>query len=570
MKAIFSIILFPGLLLLSCDKDILDLKPLDAVSEADVWKDPELMNLYVNERYNELPHGFVWWVGGLRMTGITDESYHMHQPRVFKHTAGGLTADNMHFFSGFWLDAYQAIRNNNIFLENVDGTVGVASETARLTAEVRFLRAYFYAELISRYGGVPLLERSFSLAEDFGIGRSEYMAVVRFVVEELDLAVPDLMSRADATGEHFGRATKGAALALKARTLLYAASPLFNPQNDEDRWRSAAAACEELFALGDYTLSGDYAGLFLNAADPGVIFFRQFHRDQGWVKVNKPDGYYHYSGGHAIDLFRHPNGNGGWIGENPLQNFVDRYETLSGQLPVLGYTGDHDNLQQVINPEATDYDPNHPYDNRDPRLGYSVLHDGAIFGGRELEFWWTGLDSRDPNRDGWWNGSKLGYGIRKALDESWTQERSNLNGDQPWIYMRLAEFYLSYAEAQYHLGNEGLAREYVNKVRSRTGVDMPPVSAAGHELLMKIKHERTIELAFEANRWYDARRWLDAEHDFSQDFRGVEVIRDASTGEKSYRYFVQQGDRSFPSHHYLWPIPIEEILKSNLEQNPGY
>jgi hypothetical protein len=137
--------------------------------------------------------------------------------------------------------------------------------------------------------------------------------------------------------------------------------------------------------------------------------------------------------------------------------------------------------------------------------------------------------------------------------------------------MRLAEFYLTYAEAQYHLGNTGLAAQYVNMVRARPDVNMPPIESAqtGSGLLDKIKHERKIELAFEGNRWYDARRWLDAERDFARDAVGLNVIKDVNTGTKTYRYFIQQ-QRSYPLSHYLFPIPEEEMNKTNWTQNPGY
>ncbi|MGC9342076.1 MAG: RagB/SusD family nutrient uptake outer membrane protein, partial [Bacteroidales bacterium] len=504
------------LLLSSCSEDILDLSPLDSVSESIVWEDQNLIELYVNDRYNELPHGFCKWAGGLRMTGLTDESYHMHEPKVFKYTNGEVTADNMYFYAGFWSDAYEAIRNANIFLEKINPEVGDSSRIKQLVAEVRFIRAYFYAELISRYNGVPIIKKPFSLDDDFNVPRSGFDEVVQFIVSELDLAIPDLLSRAEATGEDFGRVTKGAAIGLKARTLLYAASPLFSETEDPAKWEAVADACEELFDLEEYQLSDNYPGMFLDPMDPEIIFFKQFIDQYGEVIVDKPgDYYYHYTGGHRIDEWRFPNGSGGWVSENPLQNFVDQYETLSGEVPVIGYTGNSDSLTPVLNPAAMDYDPDHPYDNRDPRLAYSVYYDGATFKGRELEMWWTGLDSRDPNVDWWWNGSRLGYGIRKSLDESWSYT-SMVGSDQPWIYMRLAEFYLTYAEAQYHLGEEATAIEYVNRVRSRTGVNMPAIAASGEELLERIKHERKIELAFEGNRWYDARRWKDAETDFSR------------------------------------------------------
>lgn len=573
--AILILILLP---VSSCEDDFLDLKPLDSISEANVWEDLNLIELYVNDRYNELPHGFPQWAGGLRMTGITDESYHMHEARFLdKYTQGGLTSGslNMYYFNGFWLDAYKAIRNQNIFLENIDRyepNTGEEDRVRQLTAEIRFLRAYFYTELISRYGGIPLITTTFNVNSNFDVPRASFDDCVEFIVNELDEAIVDLPNRGDAIGASFGRITKGAAIGLKIRALMFNASPLFNVANDISKWQQVADACEELFNLSQYTLSSDYQGLFLNPMDSEVIFFKQFLDQFGFELVDEPsDFYFHYRGGHNINEWRFPNGDGGWISENPRQEFIDQYETVSGHIPVLGYTGAPNNLQPIINPNANDYNPNNPYQNRDPRLRYSVLYDNTEFKGRNLEMWTGGKDSRDPNVDFWWNGHRLGYGIRKSLDESWNLN-DGVSGGQPWIYMRLSEFYLTYAEAQYHLGNYSTAVTYINQIRQRPGVNMPPINSSG-DLLQKIKHERKIELAFESNRWYDARRWLDAEVDFAKDIIAVEPINNPSTGTRSYRYFYFEGgtgNRSFPQSHYLWPIPIEEILKSNLQQNPGY
>lgn len=561
----------------SCDDDFLDLEPQNAVSEASVWTDLNLIELYVNDRYNELPHGFTQWAGGLRLTGITDESYHMHEARFLdKYTKGGLTSGslNMYYFNGFWLDAYRAIRNNNIFLEKITNYQG--SETSKIkqfTAEVRFLRAFFYTELISRYGGVPLVENTFDLNSDFQVSRASFQECVEFIIKELDAAIVDLPNRSDVLEGSFGRLTKGAAIGLKIRALMFDASPLFNVHNDKTKWQLVADACEELFSLNQYSLSSDYKGLFLNPMDSEVIFFKQFIDEYGPIIVDEPsDSYYHFTGGSKIDEWRFPNGDAGWVSENPRQEFVDQYETITGVIPVLGYGGNPNNLIQIVNPNARPvYNQSRPYENRDPRMGYSILFDGAEFKNRELEFWWGGKDSRNPDVDNSFNGSRLGYGIRKFLDESWSVEELG-GSDQPWVYMRLSEFYLTYAEAQFQLGNMAIAVNYVNQIRGRTGVNMPPIDASG-DLLEKIKHERKIELAFEGNRWYDARRWRDAEVDFAKDIVGVEIIKNQSNGNKSYRHFYFEGgtgNRSFPENHYVWPIPIEEILKSNLKQNPGY
>lgn len=561
----------------SCNDDFLDLQPQNAVSEASVWKDLNLIELYVNDRYNELPHGFTQWAGGLRMTGITDESYHMHEARFLdKYTKGGLTSGslNMYYFNGFWLDAYSAIRNNNIFLEKIENYEGSEDKKIKqFTAEIRFLRAFFYTELISRYGGVPLIEKTFDINSNFQVPRASFEECVAFIVKELDLAIADLPNKSEMVGTSFGRLTKGAAIGLKIRALMFNASPLFNTANDNSRWQLVSDACEQLFNLNQYSLSSDYKGLFLNPMDAEIIFFKQFLNQYGSVIVDElSDFYYHYKGGHKIDEWRFPNGNAGWVSENPRQEFVDQYETINGEIPILGYAGNPNNLIQIINPNARSvFNPAKPYENRDPRLKYAVYYDGTPFKDRTLEFWWGGKDSRNPDVDAWWNGSRLGYGIRKSLDENWSVE-SNVGSKQPWIYMRLSEFYLTYAEAQFHLGNTGVAVNYVNSIRARSGVNMPPINASG-DLLEKIKHERKIELAFEGNRWYDARRWKDAQRDFAKDIVGVEVLRNSSTGNKSYRYFYFDGGtgkRVFPENHYLWPIPIEEILKSNLQQNPGY
>ncbi len=569
MKSTYFFIIIFFLTICSSCNNILDLEPLDAVSDAALWSDPELLEIYVNARYDELPHGYVQWAGGLRLTSLTDESYDIHQGSRLtnKYTQGQITPTNMHLFGGFWIQAYSAIRNLNLFLENVDPSLGDPERMAQLIAEVRFLRAWFYTELFSRYGEVPLLKSTVTVeGADQIHERTPVAEIVSFIDVELLEAAADLpVSNA---GADFGKTTKGAALALRARALLYAASPLFGPGSTE-AWEKVADACETLFDLDIYSISADFNNLFINANDPEVIFFKQFVGMRG-PEIGFKLGYYTPSGGHNIEEWRLPNGDAGWSQENPLMNLVDEYETIGGEIPVFGYTGDESDLSPVINPNATGYDPLNPYANRDPRLYLSIVHDGSFINDREVEFWDCGMDSRCEDVQFWWNGALIDHTIRKGLDLNW-KPGSALSSTTPYIYMRLAEFYLTYAEAQYHLGNHGVAEQYINMVRSRPGVNMPPIesSQTGSDLLEKIKHERKVELAFEGNRWYDARRWLDAETDFAEDAIGLEVIRDEMTGEKNYRYFVQQ-QRSFPVSHYLFPIPLEEINKTNWIQNPGY
>lgn len=568
MKRTFVLTLLLLVFATTCN-DILDVDPLDSVSDNILWNNPELLEAYVNDRYDEIPHGYVQWAGGLRVTALTDESYDIHQgPRLInKYTQGELTETNMHLFGGFWIQAYTAIRNLNLFLENVDIQEDDTGRVKQLIAETRFIRAWFYTELFSRYGDVPLVTSTIDIdnASDI-LDRTPVATVVDFIDSELLEASQDL--KLAYSGSEFGKATKGAALALRARALLYGASPLFSNGSSEN-WQKVADACEDLFALGVYGLSSDYEGMFLDVTDPEIIFFKRFIGIRG-PEMNFSNGYYIPGGGHIIEEWRLPNGNTGWSQENPLMNLIDEYETRSGEIPVVGYTGQNEDLRPVLNPSATDYNPLSPYENRDPRLTYSIFYDGSFINGREIQFWECGEDSRCESVDGWWNGALLDHTIKKGLDLTWVPGEG-LSSETPYVYMRYAEFLLTYAEAQYHLGNFDVARQYVNRVRSRSGVNMPPIenSQRGSDLLDKIKHERKIELAFEGNRWYDVRRWLDAEVDLAKDAVGAEVSLDVQTGEKRYRYFVQQ-QRQFPTSHYLFPIPFEEISKTNWVQNPGY
>jgi starch-binding outer membrane protein, SusD/RagB family len=135
----------------------------------------------------------------------------------------------------------------------------------------------------------------------------------------------------------------------------------------------------------------------------------------------------------------------------------------------------------LLNPRATGYDPADPYLNRDPRLTYSIFYDGSRINDREIEFWEYGKDSRCESVQFWWNGALIDHTIRKGLDLDW-KPGAGFASTTPYVYMRLAEFYLTYAEAQYHLGNTALAAQYVNRVRARPGVDMPPIENSQNRL----------------------------------------------------------------------------------------
>lgn len=523
----------------SCD--YLDIDPLDSYTENSLFSDPALTKSYVTRNYTLPVNGF----GNQALRFVSDESHNnFNWGGAWTLTRGEMTADQFGSF-GIWNSYYGYIRACNIFFNNIEKLSGSKKENDIFIGEMTFFRAYYYMELINRYGGVPLITKTFELNdEEMMIPRNSYEECVQFCVSEFTKAaslLPETWS-----GDNFGRITKGAALAMKSRILLYAASPLWNTNNDISKWKAAADACKEVFELGLYSLDSDYKGLFLNSKSSEIIFQRLYTTE--------------YSNG-----FDWPNTPNGWTGYSATcvsQSMVDSYEMYDGTMPDLSLYEQADN---------------NPWKDREPRFYASIVCDGQIFRDNEVEFW-VNNDGKTGGKDSEfgtdnWNHSKTHYTIRKFMDESlkspWTDK-----GSQPWIYCRLGEIYLNYAEAMYHIGDENTAREYVNLIRkrARNGNEniLPDITLSNDELLNAIYHERKIELAFEEHRFYDVRRWKIAEMTDNIQLHGIKIIKNAN-GSKSYS-IVEVDNRSFITpNHYLFPIPNDEIRKNNLlEQNPGY
>jgi hypothetical protein len=351
-----------------------------------------------------------------------------------------------------------------------------------------------------------------------------------------------------------GRATKGAALALKSKTLLYAASDLFNDpswtsgfdQPDlisltgdrNERWKAAADAAKAVIDLSEagYSLHNNYRALFLGFNFSEIIFSRRNESSNDFEKANYPVGY---------DL-----GNGG---TTPSQNLIDAYEVIEdGEAVPFNWN----------NPDHV----NSPYSNRDPRLGMSVIWNNSNFKGRAVEIWDGGLDG-----PGIVNASRTGYYLKKYVTENLNLLQGN-KSVKSWHIFRLADVYLMYAEAlnEYDPGNGDIAT-YVNLVRQRSGVNMPEISGglSQSEMREKIRHERRVELAFEDQRRWDLRRWMEAAPALSAPLRGVDVDR---VGEDQFAYSPMiVENRVFSNNMYLYPIPQGEILISNgIKQNPGW
>lgn len=540
--------------------DILDVEPLDTYTQEDVFTDVNLLKAYVHRNYTLPQNG--WSHKALRFS--CDESYNnFNWEGSYTVLEGAVTPDQLGNLD-IWSSYYENIKNCNIFFNNMD-KVNLVDQPQRnyLIGEELFFRAYYYMELVNRYGGVPLITKAYQLDDTdkvMDIKRNSYEECVDSIVKWFDDAAELLPVKYDSDLD-FGRVTKVAALAMKSRMLLYAASPWWGVRT----YKEAADASKEVIDLcgGDgNNLDPDYKGLFLNPLSNEIIFQRLYNQEFG----------------HWFDWENTPNGWSGYSATCVTQEMVDSYETDGGKFPDTDwYDG---KTTTTVN----------PWENRDPRFYASIVCDGQKFRDREIQFWVNapekegekpskgGLDS-EFGRDNW-NYSKSHYTIRKFMDETLLNSWSD-KGKQPWIYCRLAEIYLNYAEAMYYCGNEEVARTYVNYVRERArnmvgaqegSINMlPDVTESGEALLKKIQQERKVELAFEEHRFFDVRRWKIAESTQVGQFHGIQIVKNED-GTKEYSVINLGNERNFDaSKHYLVPIPNYERRKNSaLEQNPGY
>lgn len=541
MKSKILIIIVALLTLVSCE-DVFNISPQDKISENDVWNDESLIRLYMNACYTK-----AYEQGLFRTTQIghaTDE-LHSIKGSVYYYiiTRGELTADNVttvHDYLDDWKKAYSLIRDINIFFDKIEGSPVGSDTKTEMTGEMKFMRAYMYAQLIWRYGGVPLIKDVYGLADDYSVQRNSYDDCVDYIVSELDDAITMLPDQQ--TGNDLGKASADAARALKSRVLLYAASPLNNSSNDQAKWQKAADAAKALIDTR-YSLVDDYQQVFLAQNDE--VIFAHYHTQAS-----------------ALDLSRQVgrNGDHGWGSDSPTQNLVNDYEMSNGEMPFLA--------DGSVNP-ASGYDPTNPYVNRDPRFYASILYNGSEWMGRPTETFIGGLDSREGPIDSW-NGSMTGYYLKKFVPEDIPPTGGTVYPTTPWIMFRYAEILLNYAEAEFMLGHEDIAREYINKVRSRASVNMPPITESVDALKERIYHERRIELVFEGQRYFDVRRWKIADETGTKDIIGMHIVKE-SDGSFTYSYTTLI-NRTWDDRLYLLPIPRAEIDRSlgSLDQNPGY
>ena len=534
----------------SC-KRVLDLQPQNAFSQETVWSDPNLALTYVNQIYRDgvlafKDAGFGWGAQTDELFsnfGWCHESQYV-QGQATPDNQSSSTPDNYSSTLNFWPNLYDVIRETNLFFQSISGVDTVANGpiVSRMKGEVYFLRALAYFELLKRFGGVPLITKVYTTNDNtFTAARSSWDSTAAFILSDLAQAVA-LLPASYSSSTDIGRATSGAALALKSRLLLYQASPYYNTTNDMSKWQAAADAAKAVIDLPLYSLYGTsttYGKIFTDFFNSEVIFARMF---SGQVQEDRYNTVYR-------DLA--PNGFNGYSAYNVLEQMVEDFDMSDGT--AFSWS----NPAQAAN----------PYANRDPRFYADILYNGAPFQGRAAQFYEGGLDSKESALSPW-NASKTGYTIEKMVDTNFNFNVQPYSAAQ-WIVFRLSEFYLNYAEASAELGQTANALLYLNKIRERAG--MPDQTASSQaDLITKIQHERRIELCFEGHRYFDLRRWGMAPLG-SKNGLGI-IITPTSPANTSFTYQVDTVEKRVwvPSFYY-YPIPRTETQKDPaISQNPDY
>jgi hypothetical protein len=543
-------------LLYSCKKDYLDVKTIKADITVDkLYANYTYVQQVVWNTYSYLPDGFA----NLNLESATDNA-----------EATNVSDKAQAFNNGIWNqysnpdDAwaynFNGIRQANEYLQNKDkvdisyikGKITSTDSTTYFNArdnvkfmqgEVLFLKAFFYMELVKRYGGVPILEQPLDYSNKASwdnIQRNSVDECIKYIAGLCDKAaaiIPADLSPYSWYDD--GRVTQGAIKALKARALLYGASPLFKDAGSTTTWAQAAKASYDVIALNKYSLDGSYSNLFgsNNTSSKEYIFYRRYGA------INYPE-YNNFP-----IAFQNSNGNS----ITPTENLVNDYEVVTAGTAV-----------------PFDWaNPTHaaaPYSNRDPRFAATVVYNGSSFKGNVVQTY-TGGSSGLPKQ----NATKTGYYLSKWVNQS-VDLTNATTANHTWGYFRYGETLLNYAEAMFNAygadadpeGYGMTALKAINAVRQRAGM---PVITAAQLNQTRIEHERNVELSFENQRLWDVRRWKKGVAYFNGSVNRIEITNTGATNTYAVKKLE---NRAFYDKMNWYPIPQSEISKTHWTQNPGW
>lgn len=540
--------------------DYLDYDETTGRTQEEAYAYFDNINMLVNNVYSYLPVD-LGVVSDAMMESATDNSVYVWENNSINYISNGVWSPLKTVNDGWNL--WDGIRSANLFLENFsleqlerfEYNSDYEENMKRASIypyEVRFLRAFYMFELAKRYGDIPLLKESCTIDEANNLKKSSFIDVINFIADECASIANELPVDHNDYMKETGRVTKGAALALRSRALLYAASPLFNPENLESRWEAAAKAAYDVISMNAYSLDyiendplySDKGGNEILKSKQLIFERRATSMTNTFEARNEPMGYEGAKGGNT-----------------PTQNLVDAYEMKTSEPFDWNNPSHVSNMYYDVNGKET----------RDPRLYLNVLTNGSEWLGKIIN-----------TTEGGWNktldgSTQTGYYLRKYLSPS-----VSLDPDKPnklyhhYILFRYAEILLNYAEAMYEWkGSDATtedckmtARAALNKVRE--SAHMKGITEVGDEFKQKIRNERRIELAFEGHRFFDLRRWKIAELEEYRNIYGVKITGSGSS--LSYeKVLLKQMYWDDNDKMYLFPFPQNETyLNTNLIQNPGW
>ncbi|MEX2594586.1 MAG: RagB/SusD family nutrient uptake outer membrane protein [Anditalea sp.] len=579
--------LFFTIVLSSCINDVLDRQPLNLIVDPDVWQSEQLVDIYLVALYDAIPIGFPTSPAAFQSNFTDESSYHEENPPVSNYGAQSISLNT---------GMYSWIRKANYFLDKIMTSSLSESQINSLAAECRFIRAYYYFDLVKKYGGMPIITEVQTFEdnlEELQVTRNKEDEVYEFILKELDEAIMDLPEEWDANNEN--RATKSVGLALKSRAMLYAGSIakygsvqldglIGIPSEKTDKYFTASldastaiiesnkfALYDQLYdpAAGSGDPSANYQNIFLDENNKEIIFQKAYSfpdKAHSYDNFNVPEGYTTNQGSAIC----------------PTLEMAESYENIDGT------TGKFD----IENKEFDS--PEDLYKNKDPRFDGSILRSGSPFADRPVQIYrgiydesgtlyeslapfpqdpsinQVGLDGPFPTG----NFSKTGFYIKKYLVTTSAVVEPGFS-DQNYIDIRYGEILLNYAEAAFELGEKSNALAAINQIRARAGIK----SLTDAELtLSRLRNERKVELAFEDKRFWDIRRWRIGTELFRSTYvGGLWPYLNYNNGDYTYTFELVSGypidgglPRIFNQRDYYSNLSGYITTNNNIVNNPGW
>lgn len=558
-KKILTIILsaiFPALFLNSCS-GYLDCNESDYYDLEEIQGSFKEVKKYATNVYSYLPADFCS-IDGAMLDAASDDALHLYEQSNIQRFVNGTWAANRTIDNVF-KRYYNGIHDANFYLENLTGLDFPTWENnpdyenwyndyVNYENEVRFLRAYFYFELVRRYKNIPLITNVIAQEDINNVQCNTYNEIFDFIITECSEVAKKLPNNYDNTqNKEYGRITKSAALALKARAALYLASPLYNENKDVELWKNAAKYAYEIISNASELgcgLDDNFSTLFgpVNQRSKEVLLYRPTGKNNHFESKNFPFGV--------------KNGN---TSTCPSENLASAFEMKDGT-PF-----DWDNPAMKAN----------PYANRDPRFYQTIVHNGMKWpADKAVEIYEGGANGQPLPK-----ATTTGYYLRKYVnnDISFEPGAPTAKAQHNWVLFRYAEILLNYAEAMVNAfddinykgsGLDMSALEAINLIRQRKSVNMPNLSSSlsTEDFIKKLKNERRVELAFEGHRFWDLRRWK--ELDANKTIYGVSIIKNGISMEYNK---IKVEDRTMEDKMYFYPFTDVELSKNhNIKQNYGW